>query len=173
MAHGSFGHIVIKKASDFAEVHHMDGVTESPETPTLSEGHQLLLDLLKEKHELADDRSFAMWLRVPLMRSKQRWVLAATAVIAVVVALLVLVAGVPTWAFAVPAVGLLAVFAFTERDVLSLGSDGPRLHKPVDSKLDEGTVVAFERQGGRVVVDGVDYRADSLALDTVERLLAA
>ncbi len=149
----------------------MDGVIESSESEDLSEGQQLLLKLLKEKHDLADDRTFAMWLRVPLMRSKQKWVLAG-AIVATLVAFLL--AGVlPIFVIAlVPLVGLAAVAAFTERDVLSFGPGGLMLHQPWNSKLDEGKSVSIERNGTSVIVDGVSYRAESAGLDTIDRLSA-
>lgn len=156
----------------------MDAAIESPETEevahegeTLSEGQQVLLDMLKEKHGLADEQSFAMWLRIPLMASKQKWVLAASVVISAL-AFALLGGTVPIWALVIlPVVGILAVLASAERDVLSWGPDGLLLHKPVGSKLDEGTSVSIQRDGGNVSIDGVSYHADKMALDTLDEFM--
>ena len=157
----------------------MDAAIESAEAEevdeeleTLSQGQQVLLDLMKEKHGLAEEQSFAMWLRIPLMASKQKWVLAATVLISAL-AFILLAASVPIWALAiVPVIGIFAVLASAERDVLSLGPDGLLLHKPIGSDLDEGTAVSAEWDGGNVTVDGVSYHADKLALEKLEELMA-
>lgn len=150
----------------------MDAVIETSESDALSEGQRVLLELLKDKHDLADDQTFAMWLTVPMMASRQKWALLAAGVMVVVAALLVLVAGAPTLVFAAPGVGLLAALLLTERHVLSWGSSGLLLHKPVKSKLDAGEAAELERDGSTVVIRGAEYRADSHSLETLTRLMA-
>ena len=146
---------------------------EMSEEKTLNEGDQALLDLMKDDHDLYADAEFAMWLKVPFMESKQKWALAGFVVIIPVVWLLL--SGVlPVWALAViTAVGALAVGAFAERDVLSLGPDGLKLHKPIDSKVDEGTPATIERTGNKVTVNGVTYAAAREPLETLTDLTEA
>ncbi len=162
---------------DAVTENHVDESEQTEEletTQTLTQGQSALLEMLKERHDLADDRTFAMWLRVPIMRSKQKFVLAATVVVTIA-AIMLLASSVPLWALAIiPLIAAAVVAAFTERDVLSFGPDGALLHKPSGKKLSTGVMVSVERgdqSQRRLLVDGVEYGATSQALNTLTDLL--
>lgn len=146
---------------------------DTAQEDTLNEGDQALLDMMKVNHDLYSDATFAMWLRVPLMESKQKFALAAFVVITPIVWLL-LGSTAPIWVLAIfTAVAALAVGAFAERDVLSLGPEGMKLHKPEDSKVGPGTPATITRDGGKVTVNGATYAASKESLETLATLQAA
>lgn len=157
-----------------AESHDVDAPeADAADENELNEGDQALLDMMKVNHDLYAEATFAMWLRVPLMESKQKFALAAFVVITPIVWLL-LSGSVPVWGLAIfTAVGALLVGAFAERDVLSLGPDGLKLHKPENSKVGAGVPAKMTRDEGKATVNDVTYAASKDSLDTLADLLAA
>lgn len=162
-----------KRMDDVVESKVDDAEAEVEQTVSLNEGDQALLDMMKSNHALYAEATFAMWLRVPLMESKQKFALAAFVVL-VPLGWLTLSSIVPAWALAVvTAVGALAVGAFAERDVLSLGPDGLKVHRPAESKVGPGIPAEITYGGGKVVVNGDTYAASKASLGTLAELRAA